>query len=159
MPASLENLFYSFQTSYFFQCLCGACEFCLHNMTCFSVTLLHLYIQCSFPFICYSWHGTINASQTTGKTSTSRSSMYASEQSERGAFFAFLHSKPANSFIIFCYYFRYFVGTIWHSTMKYWGGGGGNDNIYRPPHLNIGGGGVYPPSLTWSTPIMGKNYW
>ena len=22
-----------------------------NNMTCFSVTLLHLYIQCSFPFI------------------------------------------------------------------------------------------------------------
>ena len=43
-------------------------EFCLHNMTCLSFTLLHLYIQCSFPFIYYSWHGTINTSQTTGKS-------------------------------------------------------------------------------------------
>ena len=50
----------------------GTYEFCLHNMTCLSVTLLQLYIQCSFPFIYYSWHGTIHASQTTGKLPTSR---------------------------------------------------------------------------------------
>ena len=29
-----------------------------NNKTCFSVTLFHLYIHCSFPFIYYSCHGT-----------------------------------------------------------------------------------------------------
>ena len=45
-------------------------ELVLTNLVCIiwhvclklSVTLLHLYIPCSFPFIYYSWHGTINAS-------------------------------------------------------------------------------------------------
>ena len=51
---------YKYQSSYIFQCLS------------FSVILLHLYIQCSFPFIYYSWYGTIYASQATDKIPISR---------------------------------------------------------------------------------------
>ena len=39
------------KTSISFNVWVGTYEFCLHNMTCLSVTLLHLYIQCSFPLI------------------------------------------------------------------------------------------------------------
>ena len=73
-------------------------EFCLHNITCLSVTLLHLYMQCSFHFIYHSWHGTM-ISQTTGKHLYKRDNlccMLESSASEE----EFLHSKPANNFII-----------------------------------------------------------
>ena len=42
---------YTFQNSYFFQCLSWCLRILLNIVTCLSVTLLHLYIQCSFPFI------------------------------------------------------------------------------------------------------------
>ena len=49
--------------------------------------------------------------------------------------------KTCYFFHYFCWYFRYFVGIIWHSTVKYWGGG----VIIQPiPHPKILGG-IYPP--------------
>ena len=45
---------YEYQNSYIFPCLSWY-KF-TNNMTCFSVTLLHLYIHNSFLWIYYSWH-------------------------------------------------------------------------------------------------------
>ena len=80
----------------------GTYEFCLHNITCFAVILcyIRLYMQCSFPFIYYSWHGTM-ISQTTGKHLYSEIIFVVCERAERARkMFVLLHSKPAISFII-----------------------------------------------------------
>ena len=88
--------------------------------------------MCSFPK-----QGTINASQTAGKTPTSR---YGSEQSERGKFshFCIQNLLLLSLFLfvlqIFCQYNMTFNSEIF---------GRGDDNTHHPIHLKYWG--IYPP--------------
>ena len=139
--ATLENFcIYNFQNSYFFNVWVGTYEFCRHNMTCLSVILLHLYNKCSFPFIYYLWHGT-NIRLTTYRQNTHIEIIYicmhASEQSERGKCFPFLHSKPTISVIIL-------VGTSdpgGGGALPYWrwrGRAAGQGMIFTVIHIGTG---------------------
>ena len=52
--------------------------------------------------------------------------------------------KTCYFFHYICWHFRFFVGIIWHSTVKYWGGG---DNTGHPPPKILGGGDISPIPL------------
>ena len=98
-------------------------------MTHLSVTWLHLYIymQCIFPFIYYSWHGTIN-SQTTGKhlQRDNLCCIRASRASEENFSISTFQT---------CYFFHYFCRYNMPFNSQ------GDDNTGHPPTSNIGGGG------------------